>query len=107
MAVNLSAIKDLLLPGLRGVEGQYEQIWNAAQLEHHGMGCWYGKRPASAAADVLSATKTLDEALEVPFNHEMHEKLLSWFRNGARTCFERILSCGDERRRRRTDQPAS
>ena len=26
MAVNLSAIKDLLLPGLRGVEGQYEQI---------------------------------------------------------------------------------
>jgi phage major head subunit gpT-like protein len=26
MAVNLSAIKDLLLPGLRGIEGQYEQI---------------------------------------------------------------------------------
>ena len=26
MAVNLSAIRDLLLPGLRGVEGQYEQI---------------------------------------------------------------------------------
>jgi len=26
MAVNLSAIKDLLLPGLRGVEGKYEQI---------------------------------------------------------------------------------
>jgi len=26
MAVNLSAIKDLLLPGLRGVEGRYDQI---------------------------------------------------------------------------------
>ena len=26
MAVNLSAIKDLLLPGLRGIEGRYEQI---------------------------------------------------------------------------------
>ena len=26
MAVNLSSIKDLLLPGLRGVEGKYEQI---------------------------------------------------------------------------------
>src|ERR1700758_4080713 len=26
MAVNLGAIKDLLLPGLRGVEGKYEQI---------------------------------------------------------------------------------
>jgi len=26
MAVNLAAIKDLLLPGLRGVEGRYEQI---------------------------------------------------------------------------------
>ena len=26
MAVNLSQIKDLLLPGLRGVEGKYEQI---------------------------------------------------------------------------------
>ncbi len=31
MAVNLSSIKDLLLPGLRGIEGKYEQIeteWN-------------------------------------------------------------------------------
>src|SRR6202167_3788058 len=26
MAINLSAIKDLLLPGLRGIEGRYEQI---------------------------------------------------------------------------------
>ena len=26
MAINLSAIKDLLLPGLRGIEGKYEQI---------------------------------------------------------------------------------
>ncbi len=28
MAVNLSAIRDLLLPGLRGIEGKYEQIPN-------------------------------------------------------------------------------
>src|SRR6202789_1722800 len=28
MAVNLSAIKDLLLPGLRGITGKYEQIPN-------------------------------------------------------------------------------
>src|SRR5260221_7364232 len=26
MAVNLPAIRDLLLPGLRGIEGKYEQI---------------------------------------------------------------------------------
>ena len=26
MAINLSAIKDLLLPGLRGIEGKYEMI---------------------------------------------------------------------------------
>jgi hypothetical protein len=38
MAVNLSAIKDLLLPGLRGVEGKYEQIpsqWDKIFTKHN------------------------------------------------------------------------
>jgi hypothetical protein len=38
MAVNLSAIKDLLLPGLRGVEGRYEQIpsqWDKIFTKHN------------------------------------------------------------------------
>lgn len=37
MAVNLSAIRDLLLPGLRGVEGRYEQIpsqWDKVFTRH-------------------------------------------------------------------------
>ncbi len=37
MAVNLSAIKDLLLPGLRGIEGKYEQIpaqWDKIFTKH-------------------------------------------------------------------------
>jgi hypothetical protein len=32
------------------IKGQYEQIWNAVQLEHHGMGCWYGE-PYDLAED--------------------------------------------------------
>jgi hypothetical protein len=38
MAINLSAIKDLLLPGLRGVEGKYEQIpsqWDKIFTKHN------------------------------------------------------------------------
>lgn len=38
MAVNLSAIKDLLLPGLRGVTGKYEQIprqWDKVFTKHN------------------------------------------------------------------------
>lgn len=38
MAVNLSAIKDLLLPGLRGVTGKYEQIptqWDKIFTKHN------------------------------------------------------------------------
>ena len=37
MAVNLSSIKDLLLPGLRGIEGKYEQIprqWDKIFTKH-------------------------------------------------------------------------
>src|ERR1700679_1130281 len=37
MAINLSAIKDLLLPGLRGIEGKYEQIprqWDKVFTKH-------------------------------------------------------------------------
>ena len=33
MAVNLSAIKDLLLPGLRGVEGRSEE--HTSELQSH------------------------------------------------------------------------
>jgi hypothetical protein len=37
MAINLSSIKDLLLPGLRGVEGKYDQIprqWDKIFTKH-------------------------------------------------------------------------
>ena len=35
MAINLSAIKDLLLPGLRGLTGKYEQIPNQWDARIH------------------------------------------------------------------------
>lgn len=69
--------------------GQYEQIWNAAQLEHHGMGAWYGAAPAP---------NTLEEALEKPFNHQAHADLLPWFRDGARICYERVMELAIRRR---------
>jgi len=63
---------------VKPLTGQYEQIWNAAQLEHHGMGRWH--------------RDSLEDALDQEVNRELHERLLPWFRDGARTCYERILS---------------
>ncbi len=65
-------------------EGQYEQIWNAAQLEHYGMGRWH--------------RGSLEEALDQQFNHELHRRLYPWFRDGARTCYERLMSLAHKRR---------
>jgi len=77
---------------VRPIAGQYEQIWNAAQLEHYGMGCWYSERPRSAGPEVLKATRTLEQALDTPLNAELHAELLPWFRDGTRTCYERITA---------------
>ena len=62
------------------IVGQYEQIWNAAQLEHHGMGRW------------LRDEVALEDALEQRFNGELHRRLHPWFRDGAQTCYERLMS---------------
>ncbi|MBS3763215.1 MAG: hypothetical protein KGZ25_07940 [Planctomycetes bacterium] len=63
---------------VKPLAGQYEQIWNAAQLEHYGMGRWM--------------RQSLVEALEQDFNSELHTKLKNWFENGSRTCYEKILA---------------
>ncbi len=80
------------------IKGQYEQIWNAAQLEHHGMGCWYGE-PFDLADDAVAsaAPRTLEEALEQPLDEALHRRRLPWFRDGARTCYERIIGLADAR----------
>ena len=63
---------------VRPVGGQYEQLWNAAQLEHHGMGRW--------------CSGDLEAALDQELDHELHQRLYPWFRDGARICYERIVS---------------
>ena len=68
---------------VRAVAGQYEQIWNVAQLEHWGMG--------------REHRDSLEEALDQQFNHQLHQRLLPWFRDGARTCYERIIELAGKR----------
>jgi len=63
---------------VRPVEGQYEQVWNAAQLEYWKMGRWQ--------------KNSLEEALDQEFNSDLHRRLKPWFENGAATCYERIMS---------------
>jgi len=60
------------------IAGQYEQHWNAAQLEQHGMGRWY--------------RGDLENDLRQEFNRPLHEQLTPWYRDGARMCYEKILS---------------
>jgi len=75
---------------------QYEQTWNAAQLEHHGMGRWYGPASGESGSGEPGGT-TLAQALDQEFNRELHGRLVGWFRDGARTCYERIIALASER----------
>ena len=69
---------------------QYEQLWNAAQLEYYGMGRWY--RDSSVGSGTGLGSCTLETALEQQFNRELHRRLYPWFRDGAQSCYERIMS---------------
>ena len=60
------------------IDGQYEQKWNAAQLELHGMGRW--------------CHDDLDHALQHEFDADLHQRLAPWYRDGAQIGFERLLS---------------
>lgn len=68
------------------IAGQYEQKWNAAQLELHGMGRW--------------CRGDLEGDLNQTFDCTLHERLAPWYRDGARACYERILGCVDSSYRR-------
>ena len=61
------------------IAGQYEQRWNAAQLEMHAMGQWY--------------RDDLEHNLSQPFNRTLQRQLSPWYRSGARLCYDRILDC--------------
>jgi len=67
---------------VRPIAGQYEQRWNAAQLEMHGMGRWLHE--------------DLEEDLSTPCNRTLQRKLAPWYRDGARVCYDRILGCAKE-----------
>ncbi len=60
------------------IAGQYEQRWNAEQLEMHEMGRWF--------------RGDLDGDLSQPFHRALHRQLAPWYRDGARVCYDRILS---------------
>ena len=77
---------------VRPVTGQYEQTWNAAQLEHYSMGCWYGRDPDAGRRRTRGAgPRTLEEAVDHPFNAALHARLAPWFRDGARMCYEGLI----------------
>ena len=60
------------------IAAQYEQLWNAAELEHHGIGRWY--------------RGDLDGDLCQTVDLGLHERLAAWYRSGASRCYERILA---------------
>jgi len=61
------------------IAGHYEQLWNAAQLERHGMG--------------RQLRGDLEGTLRQVFDRELHARLAPWYRSGAELCYERILAC--------------
>ena len=60
------------------IAAQYEQLWNAAELEHHGMGRWY--------------RGDLEGDLRQTVDPGLHERLAAWYRSGASLCYEQILT---------------
>jgi len=60
------------------IEGHYEQIWNASQVEEHGMG--------------RRCRGNLAEALDQEFDAELHRRLVPWYGNGPQLSYERLLS---------------
>lgn len=61
------------------IEGHYEQIWNASELERCGMG--------------RICRGNLERALDQTFDSALHERLVPWYESGAQRHYERILSC--------------
>ncbi len=80
---------------VRSITGQYEQHWNAAQLEMHGMGKWF--------------RDDLEHDLSQSFNRTLQRQLAPWYRDGVRLCYDRILGCAkaDGRPDRTHSEPMS
>ena len=57
--------------------GHYEQVWNSDQLERHGMG--------------RQCRASLAEALDQTFDNALHQRLIPWYRDGARLAYERLI----------------
>lgn len=62
---------------MQPIEGHYEQLWNAAEVERHGMG--------------RRCHGDLESALAQPLDRALHERLVPWYRSGAQRHYERIL----------------
>jgi uncharacterized protein (TIGR00661 family) len=60
------------------IEGHYEQKWNAAQLELHGMG--------------RQCRGDLEADLEHPLDPTLYQRVAPWYRSGAEQHYARILS---------------
>jgi len=60
------------------IAAQYEQLWNASELEHRGVGRWF--------------RGNLEDDLRQEIDVALHEKLVPWYRSGAQLCYERILA---------------
>ncbi len=61
------------------IEGHYEQMWNATELEKHGMGRW--------------CRGDLEEALGQSVDAALHDELVPWYRSGAERHYDRIIHC--------------
>jgi uncharacterized protein (TIGR00661 family) len=68
------------------IEGHYEQKWNAAEVELHGMGRW--------------CRGDLEEALDQDVNAALHAELRPWYESGAEQHYRRIVRYAAVRRRR-------
>ena len=76
------------------IAGQYEQQWNAAQLEMHEIGRQF--------------SGDLEHDLSQQFNRTLQKQLAPWYRDGAHICYDRILDCAkaDGRSDRSHSDPA-
>lgn len=73
------------------IAGQYEQQWNATQLEMHGMGQWF--------------RDDLEHDLSRPFNQTLQRQLAPWYRDGAQICYDRIFDFAEAEGRPDRNRP--
>ena len=75
---------------IQPIERHYEQLWNAAQVERHGLG--------------RRIRGSLDDALDQSVDPDLREGLATWYREGARLAYERLLSFAPDGARSRPDR---